>query len=550
MQRNSYKCTKKVIRINKSYKLCKMGLIGLLGIMTSTGCTPEETKNIKQGENKEAKLMVQNKIFGGKDYEALFKDIVLSPAFKDIGNYNPLITQRFGADPYVIVYEDKVYVYMTGDTLEYDDKGEVKPNSYGKINTLNVISSEDLVNWTDHGCIYAAGPTGASKWGNNSWAPAVAYKEVDGKMKFFVYFANSGNGIGVLTADSPIGPFTDPLNKPLISRATPNCGNVEWLFDPAVFVDEDNEAYIYFGGGVPEGKEANPGTGRVAKLGQDMISLEGKAITLEAPYLFEDSGINKIGDTYYYSYCSNFSVSPEDSKTLGFGEGEIIYMTSKSPMGPFKMQGSILKNPGYFFGCYGNNHHCMFSFKDKWYIAYHTQMLEQKMGLSQGYRSTNIDEVQVNADGSIQPIQATKKGVQPIKCLNPYNQVEAETMVNRSGISTKPSGKISEEYGTGNQIVCEMHTGDWLQVSQVNFEDIGAKTFTAAIKSSKGQDGVIQIRLDSLEGEVIGYLDIEGDEKRHREQTTKLWKEVTGIHELFFIFYGEGYSLDYWYMSK
>lgn len=72
---------------------------------------------------------------------------------------------------------------------------------------------------------------------------------IDGKPKFFLYFANNGSGIGVLTADSPTGPWTDPLGKELISRSTPNCGNVAWLFDPAVYYDEEtDEAYLFFGG--------------------------------------------------------------------------------------------------------------------------------------------------------------------------------------------------------------------------------------------------------------------------------------------------------------
>ena len=78
---------------------------------------------------------------------------------------------------------------MTGDIVEYDANGKVKDNSYARINKLNVISSEDLVNWTDHGTIFAAGNAGSAKWGNNSWAPAVAYKVIDGKTKFFIYFA-------------------------------------------------------------------------------------------------------------------------------------------------------------------------------------------------------------------------------------------------------------------------------------------------------------------------------------------------------------------------
>ena len=167
----------------------------------------------------------------------------MKKSLKKIGNANPVMTQRFGADPYAMVYEDRVYLYMTGDDFIYDETGEIKENNYSNIYTINVISSSDLVNWTDHGSVYAASEKGAASGGTNSWAPAAACREIDGKMKFFLYFANGGNGIAVLSSDSPTGPFTDPIQKPLVSRETPGCASVTWLFDPAVLVDGE-EAYL------------------------------------------------------------------------------------------------------------------------------------------------------------------------------------------------------------------------------------------------------------------------------------------------------------------
>lgn len=478
-----------------------------------------------------------------------FENITMTDSLKAFGYKNPLMTQRLGADPYAIVYEGRAYLYMTGDVVEYDAAGKVKNNGYGKINTLNVISSDDLVNWTDHGSIFAAGSKGAAKWGNNSWAPAIASKEIDGKTKFFIYFANGGNGIGVLTSDSPTGPFTDPINHALVSRSTPNCSNVTWLFDPAVLVDDDGKAYLYFGGGIPGKNYANPGTGRMVELGADMISLVGDPVINDVPYLFEDSGINKIGDTYYYSYCSNWNVDPKDAITLGFNSAEIVYMTSDSPMGPFTLQGSILKNPGTFFGVYGNNHHCIFELGDQWYIAYHTQMLEKRLGISGGYRSTNIDPVAINEDGSIKKITATETGVKQIKTLNPYEKTEAETMGTMGGINTTQYGELSEKNGTGNMVVTDISTGDWTAVYGVDFGEEGAKTFTASIKPST-EIGAIQIRLDKPTGDVIGYLEIGPNETEdYQELTTELLSTVTGEHDLVFLFYGEGYNFDYWYFK-
>ena len=186
-----------------------------------------------------------------RELAPVFEGLSLTVPLKSYGDGNPLMTQRFGADPFVLVYKDRVYVYMTGDFLQKDDEGKPKKMSYSPINTIRILSSADLSNWTDHGDVKAAGSEGAAPWAASSWAPAAAYRETGGEAKFFLYFANSGNGIGVLAADSPAGPFKDPLGGPLVSRSTPNCGEKEvpWLFDPAVFVDDDGKAWLYFGGG-------------------------------------------------------------------------------------------------------------------------------------------------------------------------------------------------------------------------------------------------------------------------------------------------------------
>lgn len=482
--------------------------------------------------------------------ESLFENLELSSTLKKFGYDAPVMTQRYGADPCAMVYDGRVYIYMTGDVVEYRG-GKAIENTYSKINTINVISSDDLVNWTDHGTVYAAGRNGAAKWGGNSWAPTAAYKEIDGEMKFFLYFANNGNGIGVLTADSPVGPFTDPLGKALISRGTPNCSNVDWLFDPAVLVEEDGSAYIYFGGGVPAGKAANPGTGRVAKLGADMISLDGDPVAFDIPYLFEDSGINKIGDTYYYSYCTNWQVDDEGKKTYGFSNAQIAYMTSKNPMGPFTYQGVVFKNQNdYFPGNGGNNHHSIFEFDGKYYITYHTRVVSNQLGLSGlNYRSTHVTEIQLLEDGSFEKLPKTNyTSLKQVKALNPYEKTEAETIATMGGIETTQEGMISKTYGSGNMVLSEIQTGDWVAVYGADFGENGATAFTASVKAEKGTVGAIQIRLDSTDGEVVGCLTFgeEADGKNYQEVTAELDKTVTGVHDLVFVFGGENYTVDYW----
>ena len=281
-------------------------------------------------------------------------DIKLRASYKKKGENNPLYTQRFGADPGVMEYDGRLYVFMTDDIIERDTAGNVKENSYSQIRCINCISSDDMVNWTDHGRIRVAGAGGIARGASNSWAPCAAHKTIDGQEKFFLYFCNGGNGIGVLTADSPTGPWRDELGKLLITRNTPNCANVTWLFDPAVMVDDDGTGYLAFGGGVPNGKQARPGTGRIVRLGEDMMSLDCDPVALDVPYLFEDSGINKINGKYIYSYCSNWQT---DGNALRLSSGAIQYMVSDDPMGPYTYVGELFPNEGKFFGMYGNNHH-------------------------------------------------------------------------------------------------------------------------------------------------------------------------------------------------
>ncbi|MBP3577965.1 MAG: family 43 glycosylhydrolase [Lachnospiraceae bacterium] len=468
---------------------------------------------------------------------------------------NPLMTQRFGADPYALVYDDTLYIYMTGDTPEYLEDGSLNTNTYSKINTINVISTKDMVNWTDHGAIYAAGKDGAAKTANNSWAPAATWKMIDGKPKFFLYFANNGSGIFVLTSDSPTGPFTDPLGTELISRNTPTCASVLWLFDPAVFVDEDGSAYIYFGGGVPQNNPAHPYTARVAKLGDDMISLDGDPVAIDPPYLFEDSGIHKMGNTYYYTYSSNFSVDKAGTQEYGLKNGEICYMTSENPMGPFTYQGVILPNPGEFFGVGGNNHHCVFNFRGDWYITYHAESIEERLGMPvKGYRSTHIDKLAINEDGTLGRTKGTRAGVEQSGYLNPYETVEAETIWNSAGITTRAFAESNSAAGVdkvvdcGNMVVCGIETGSWIGVKGVDFGDKGATEFVASICAGTEVTGVIQIRIDRLMGDIVGYLEVskDGDGKTYLEQSSKLLETITGVHDVYFTFYGNGYSMDNW----
>ena len=406
---------------------------------------------------------------------------------------NPLYTQRFGADPGMLVWNDRLYVYTTNDLITTDDHGNVVENTYSRIRTINCISSADLVNWTDHGAIPVAGADGAAVWASNSWAPCAAHKNIDGQDKFFLYFCNGGNGVSVLTADDPAGPWTDPLGHGLITRAVPNCANVLWLFDPAVFVDNDGTGYLFFGGGVPEGMQADPGTIRCVQLGDDMISLAGEPQTIHAPYVFEDSGINRIGDTYYYTYCSNFTT---DGNDLGITNGAIQYMTASSPMGPYTWQGEFFKNPGVFFGLGGNNHHSLITFKGEHYLAYHARSLEKGMGIDGNYRSPHLNRLTVNGDGSLAMVLGDLKGVEQVEAFNPYQTVPAATMARQGGI---------EVTGHGPDALLKAQNGSWIHLKGVDFSK-GAARFTICASSENG--GAVKLTTRNLTAEPLCVVQI------------------------------------------
>ena len=462
-----------------------------------------------------------------EELTAMFNDLKLNHSYKIDGENNPLFTQRFGADPGYLVYKDRLYIYTTNDVIEYNADGTVRENSYAQINKINCISSSDLVNWTDHGAIPVAGRNGIAKWAVNSWAPAACHKVINGEDKFFLYFCNGGNGVSVLTADDPAGPWTDPLGHGLITRATPNCANVLWLFDPAVFVDDDGTGYLYFGGGVPEDKIANPGTIRCVQLGEDMISIVGEPQVIDAPYVFEDSGMNKINGKYYYNYCSNWQT---DGNTMGITSGAINYMVSDGPMGPFTYGGELFVNQGRFFGLYGNNHHSIATFKGEHYLIYHNRPVEKGMKITGNYRSPQINVLPVNEDGSLGPVKGTMKGVAQLENFNPYQKVSAQTMYRQAGLTV-------EGYAADARTVAT--SGDWLQLKNVDFSQ-GAKTFTLCASSQKG--GAVRVTTGKIDGAVLCEFTIPAG---HEGEITVDTAAAEGVTDLYIIFAGN-VTADWW----
>lgn len=448
---------------------------------------------------------------------------------------NPVVAHKYGADPALLVYGDTVYLYTTNDMQQFEFTQGKADNGYDKITTLNVFSSKDLVNWTDCGEISVAGKNGgdgAAKWASNSWAPAVAWKRIGGTDKFFIYFADSGNGIGVLEGDSPTGPFIDPLGAPLVSRAVPGCQKINWLFDPAVIVDEDGSGYLYFGGGHDPDTYEHPMNARAVALSDDMVHLAGEPVVIDAPFLFEDSGINKIGSTWYYTYCTNWQDRKDSKDPDRMPIAVIGYMSSQNPLGPFEYKGYTLENSGTAFGTWGNNHHWIFSFKGKWYIAYHTQTMEKTVGHEKGgYRNVFIDTFAVNADGSLPVQKSTKQGVAQACPFALGGEVPAATFASARNAAV-----------TSRQTVAAVKDGAYLCIKGA---DLSAGASEFGVKCVPAKDAAIALRIDGMGGKGTEIARLKLGGATACSTKLSLPPDAQGIHDLYIVL-PEGCELISW----
>jgi arabinoxylan arabinofuranohydrolase len=411
----------------------------------------------------------------------------------------PIVSHRYLADPSSLVTKDRVYIYCSND-----DESPVG----GSYNIPNVIcvSSSDMKNWTDHGSVFRAADS--TTWAKKTWAPGAI--ERDGK--FFLYFGNGGANIGVATAPSPVGPFTDPLGKALITHGTPGVQPATnmWLFDPGVFIDDDGQAYLYFGGN-------GDNNVRCAKLNRDMISLDGEVIKMYATNFFEAAWVFKTNGIYYFTY----STTPR-------AQMRIDYLTGDSPTN-FTYRGIVGEQPPINNN---NNHAAEFQFKGRWYHVYHNRIVAKQAGIPTGFRrNLAIEEMYFNADGAIKKVEYTTNGVTQIGSLDPYVRVEGETFNAQSGVETEPCG-------AGGMNLSELNHGDWVKVVGVDFGTKGAKKFLARVASAE-QGGSIELRLGSPDGKLVGTCKV---------SNTGGWQEwtdascevaaATGVHDLYLKFTG------------
>jgi beta-xylosidase len=219
-----------------------------------------------------------------------------------------------------------------------------------------------------------------------------------------MYFCAKHN-IGVAKADSPLGPFVDALGKPLIAKGT---GIQTNTIDPYPFIDDDGQAYLYYGNGK---------LGNVYKLKPDMVTLDGPPATIELKDHREGIVVFKRGGKYYFMWSIDDARSP--NYRVGWGVAD-------SPLGPVRSPDKnfiVLQRNG---AAVGTAHHSVVNVPgtDRWYVAYHRHALPDGNGYK---RQTVLARMEFDADGAIKPVDPLSTPFKPGDV--------GEPIVNRKGVA-------------------------------------------------------------------------------------------------------------------
>lgn len=436
---------------------------------------------------------------------------------------NPVIQTCYTTDPAPMVHDGTLYVYTGRD----EDKAD-----FFWMQEWRVYSTRDMVNWTDHGSPLAIE---SFDWADDrAWAAQCI--ERNGKFYWYVCLHSkltNAMAIGVAVGDSPTGPFKDAIGKPLCD------GSWDYI-DPTVFIDDDGQAYLYWG---------NPNI-YYAKLNDDMISLKGEVGKLEqtvegfgAPSPDKRLKGKKYKDMYtegpwFYKRNGQYYLL----YAAGGVPEHIAYSMSDGPLGPWKYMGEImpLQDTGSF-----TNHCGIVDYKGNSYFFYHTGKLPGGGGFG---RSVAVEQFKYNADGTFPIINATREGVAPVDKLNPYERVEAETIAFSEGVRSEPNSR-------GGVYISEIHNDDYIKVREVDFGNQSPVHFSASVASAL-RGGALEVHLDSIAGGLIAKVAVPhtgGWEQWITVETDELGP-VSGIHDIYFVFKGRKgcklFNFDWWKFSK
>ena len=444
--------------------------------------------------------------------------------FNTIVAQNPIIQTMYTPDPAPFVYNDTVFLFVDHDE---DDA------QYFSMKDWMLYSTDDMVNWTYRGTQVNTATFEWAKQGDRAWASQAI--ERNGKWYWYVC-CNTNKGtdaLAIAVANQPTGPWKDALGKPLAEGFG--------FIDPTVFIDDDGKAYLFWGNkglwygelnddmiSFKDGYKEVPGYRDPKAFGELQSKMNWAAGHNEMMTQYEEGPwIMKYNGTYYLSYPAG-------------GVPEYMgYSTAPSIHGPWTFRGRIMNEAQNSFTIHGGN----IEFKGRHFMFYHNGMLPNGEGFR---RSCCVEEFKFNDDGSIPFIPFTKEGIRtPIKNLNPYKRIEAETIAYSYGL------KNDRQAGTQHYIT-SIHTGDWIKVRSVDFGDKKPTQFTASV-ASEHDGGFIEVRLDNLNGDIIASLKAPatGEEDNWQIIETKVHsqKPIIGVHDIYFLFRGgdkELFNFDWW----
>jgi len=440
----------------------------------------------------------------------------------------PLFQTKYTADPSPLVVGDTLFLYTSHDASPEDipDVNEKSSAGFFMYDWL-LWSTTDMVNWTEHGAVASLKDFPWRGRENGAWA----IQTVERNGKYYLYAPLHGHGIGVLEADSPYGPFKDPLGKPLVWDQS------NWYdIDPSVYTDDDGQAYMYWG---------NPHT-FWAKLGEDMTSLTSGVTKLpHIPNYQEGPWFYKRNGHYYLGFAS--TCCPE---ALG-------YAMSDSPTGPWEWKGYIMKPTQRDRG----NHPGIVDYKGHSYVfGQNYDLMHLETFVHHERRSVSAQEITYNADCTIQeiPYWLDQQPMKQLHWLNPYQRVEAETMAWGFGLKSAKMGientgvvaDMPTSTGKKNMYIFDINDGEYIKLRGVDFGK-GAKQFNIIAAATGGC--TISLRLDSADGPVVGTVTIgkTGSAEKYRTFSGKV-KNATGVHDLYICFdkASGDVRLDWWQFKK
>lgn len=290
---------------------------------------------------------------------------------------NPIVTHKYTADAAALVYKDTLFIF-TGEDYEGGQRGY-------NIKNWCVFATTDMKNYWEYETPLRA--TDFS-WGekNAAWASQVI--ERDGK--FYWYTSSQTTGIGVAVSDRPEGPYQDAIGQALLTNEDSFGKGHSWrTIDPSVFIDDDGQAWLYWGNGACWLVKLNKDMVSYNKrYGVKMVDIQGD---MEFPFT-EAPWIHKKDGVYYLSFA------------VGFPE-RIAYATSNKPEGPYTYRGIINEIAGNS----NTNHQAILEYKGQWYFIYHNGGIQTDGGSYS--RSVCIDLLEFDKNGGYQAVQMTTRGV-------------------------------------------------------------------------------------------------------------------------------------------